>query len=103
MPERPEHFVQNQKLLSCGHPVCSKCAMNKPAIVCKQCNQLNTSDLSQPSFEHINKISNGYIQAYLMDFSQTVYEKLDQTITGLNGEYYILTHGFRSLKFYKSE
>ncbi len=82
MPNRPVHFVQNQRILSCGHPVCSACAADAVDIKCVRCNALNKSELSS-SFDYIDRLSEKYIESNLKDFHQALYIDLAKTIADI--------------------
>jgi hypothetical protein len=84
-PDRPEHYVQHQKILSCGDPICASCIQDTREIRCGRCNKINQSDLNS-SFTFINKISTNYIESNLSDYSKIVHSKLETTVAGLKGE-----------------
>jgi hypothetical protein len=84
MPDRPQHFVQSQKILSCGHPVCSNCIETDCpiGIECARCHKTNSSDLSS-SFDYVNKLSEKYIESNLVELSQFLYCELKNTINDI--------------------
>jgi hypothetical protein len=89
MPNKPEHFVRHQKILSCGHPVCSSCCAHDTTtgIKCARCNVVNQSELSDlSSFDLINKLSEKYIESNLVDFHKLLYAELKETIENLEGK-----------------
>jgi hypothetical protein len=90
MPNKPEHFVQNEKILSCGHPVCTDCMQNNvgTTISCARCHMsTDRARLVMSSSDYINKISKRYIEAYLGEFSHVVDTKLERAIADLKSKY----------------
>jgi hypothetical protein len=87
MPYRPDHFVQKQIILSCGHPICDKCANSDSVsdhIQCGRCGQINNTNLTMHNNndnDYINKLSDQYIRSNLSEFSQILLSKMENTIT----------------------
>ncbi len=67
------HFVEEPKVLSCGHFVCTKCIGHVKQITCKRCNQLNSFDLSiSPTIKAIE----AFIESNMATYSRMLYDKL---------------------------
>jgi hypothetical protein len=87
MPDKPEHFVQDPKLLSCGHPICNQCITDKLGgnfigIVCVQCKQSNVLDLKTIP---ILTFSKTMLEMGLTDFSKILQTKLESLRKKIEG------------------
>jgi hypothetical protein len=88
-PNRPEHFVHNEKILSCGHPVCQQCFKdNFENIKCSRCDTITNIPVCGSS-DFVNKLSKRYIEAHLAEFSQLIDTKLAYTVNEIKCAYYL--------------
>jgi hypothetical protein len=72
----PVHYLQDEKLLSCGHMVCAKCIVPKKRVVCGRCSTLNEYDLDKAP---VLKIAQGLIASDLETFSKMLYDDFART------------------------
>jgi hypothetical protein len=88
--EQPDHFVFDMKIMSCGHPVCSKCIGECCTAICKACRKTNTLDLNKISISFMNKIANDIFEKDLIAFSNYVYDNLENSMSNFKSKWFML-------------
>ncbi len=86
--EKTEHFVQEPKLLKCGHYVCSKCINTKNndmRVMCGKCGQIR--DIDETNDALITGLKQSILEN-LKDLAEITLSRFDQLVDSMRGMYF---------------
>ncbi len=83
----PEHFVEEPKLLSCGHPVCQMCIEYRTNceddMKCSRCSKVNSSDLDTVP---LVPMASTIIESHLEQLSKALYGQIKHAENEIEGD-----------------